>query len=131
MSDRLYRLLVGLVLLTCLYLDLSAGIAALVIVQYIEGITNLRLPLLVSRVPEFAGSGTNFRDLSMGQFNQRLSFEAERAWRLLVPTLIILSYFVFGDVLWWATWFMGFAILGAGISGICPMMLFFRFLGFK
>jgi hypothetical protein len=41
------------------------------------------------------------------------------------------TYLLFGDQLWLIPWFAGFALTVAGLSGICPMLLFFEKLGFK
>ena len=131
MSDRLYRLNLGLIILVCLYFELDAAFLALIVVILFEGIFNLRITTLTARVPVLATTRCSFSDIAIGQFNVRHSFEAERAWRILVPVLLGVTHFAFNEYLWWASWFMGFAILGAGASGVCPMKLFFQFLGFK
>jgi hypothetical protein len=64
-------------------------------------------------------------------FPGRTLFEAERGWRLSVATMLVISLFAFPDVLWFLPWFMGFAILGAGVSGVCPMYLAMRWAGLK
>ena len=35
------------------------------------------------------------------------------------------------DMLWFFPWFMGFAILGAGASGVCPVLLGLKYIGFR
>jgi len=130
MSNRLYRLLFGLLLLIALYFDAYPLIYTLVGVAVFEAITNLRAPLLVSRL-----RGTDASDTTEGSlgitFHTRTDFEAERGWRLLVAAMLALSVFVFPEQLWLFSWFMGFAILGAGISGVCPMFLALKWVGLR
>ncbi|MDH3513806.1 MAG: DUF2892 domain-containing protein, partial [Gammaproteobacteria bacterium] len=61
----------------------------------------------------------------------RVNFEAERALRLAVAGFLIVSYVFFNESLWFFPWFIGFALFGAGLSGICPMVMGFRWLGFR
>jgi hypothetical protein len=55
--------------------------------------------------------------------------------RLLTATLLGGSFLLLKEqnieVLWFIPWFMGFAIMGAGASGVCPMILFLKWVGFK
>jgi len=128
-SNRLYRLIVGLILLTGLYFDLTGLIYALIAAVLFEGITNLRIPVLVSKIRSTTG------DLGEGTlglpFHQRFNFDAERAWRLVLGSILILVYVIFFDTVWYLAWFMGFAILGAGLSGVCPLFISLKWLGFR
>ena len=129
MSNRLYRLFVGLILLTGLYFDLPVLIYSLIAVVLFEGITNLRVPVLVSKIRDAPG---NMDEGTLGlPFRQRFNFDAERAWRLLLGSVLILVYVIFFDKVWYLAWFMGFAILGAGLSGVCPLFISLKWLGFR
>jgi hypothetical protein len=129
MSNRFYRLFVGLILLTGLYFDLPVLIYTLIAVVLFEGITNLRIPVLVSKIRTAPG---NMDEGTLGlPFQQRFNFEAERAWRLLLGSVLILVYVIFFDKVWYLAWFMGFAILGAGLSGVCPLFISLKWLGFR
>ena len=56
MTDRHFRVLLGLVLLALLYLDAFTGIGVLAAYLVFEGMTNWRLALLTSRLlPSSAG----------------------------------------------------------------------------
>jgi hypothetical protein len=125
MTDRLYRLLLGLTLLISLYFDLQIALMAVIGLQLAEGISNYRLPLLISRVKGLGGAGPPPRP------DACIPFEAERAWRLTVAACLILSLLVFPEQLWWFAWFMGFAIFGAGLSGVCPMLIILQFARFR
>ena len=130
MSNRLYRLIVGLVLLIGLYLDLPELIYALITVVMLEGITNFRIPSMLSKV-RVDNSHDVSEDTFTLAFKQRYNFEAERAWRLLLGFMLILVYVIFFDQVWYLAWFMGFAIFGAGLSGVCPMYISLKWLGFR
>ena len=130
MSNRIYRLFVGLVLLVGLYFDLPWLIYALIIVVMFEGITNMRIPILVSRLRKGPAADLNEGTLYL-PFKQRFSFEAERAWRLVLGIVLIFVYVLYYDVVWAFAWFMGFAIVGAGLSGVCPLFMTLKWLGFR
>lgn len=130
MSNRLYRLFVGLILLIGLYFDLPGLIYALIIVVLLEGITNLRIPVLISEI-RFDSSGDTTEGTLGITFKERFGFDAERAWRLLLGSVLIVVYVLFYDKVWYLAWFMGFAILGAGLSGVCPLFISLKWAGFR
>lgn len=104
---------------------------SLIIVLLLEGATNWRLSLLFHQL---SGHPTPTPEM-MSVFPNHQLFNipvlAERAWRILVGALLYLSVFVYPEALWFFPWFMGFAILGAGISGVCPMLFSLHYIGFK
>ena len=130
MSNRLYRLLFGGILLVSLYFDFTLAIYVLIALSVFEAITNLRIPRIVSQMR--LGNAGDPAEGSLGiQFKARTSFEAERGWRLAVAGMLVISVFVYPDALWFFPWFMGFAILGAGVSGVCPVFLALKWAGLK
>jgi hypothetical protein len=132
MSERFFRLIVGSLLLAFLYFDLDAGIPALIAVLTLEGITNYRIPVLVTRL-RVAGQDDfdDSSELAPEAHRARIPFDAERAWRLSVAIMLIVTVYVFSDALWFFPWFMGFAIFGAGLSGVCPVLISLKLLGFR
>lgn len=130
MSERVFRIILGAVLLAALYFDLRPVIYGFIAVMLIEGITNWRIPILVSHLQGASGANVSGCTLSPGEL-ARINFEAERALRLAVAVFLIISYLVFSKELWFFPWFIGFALFGAGLSGICPMVMGFRWLGFR
>lgn len=132
MSERFFRLIVGALLLGFLYLELRSGILILIGVLTFEGLTNYRVPQLVTRL-RLAGAG-DFEDSSEqipAAHAARIAFDAERAWRLAVAGMLVLAVFVFHEQLWFFPWFMGFAIFGAGLSGVCPVLISLKLIGFR
>lgn len=134
MTHRLYRLVLGILLLVSLYFDFSYVIWTLIVMLLLEGLTNLRIPLLIGRLRKLLGDPG--RPAEEGMFNRRpgcarFNFDAERGMCLFMGLILLLSYVMFYDRLWIIPWFMGFALLGSGVSGMCPMLIAFRRLGFK
>lgn len=130
MTERSYRLIVGLSVLAILYFNSRIAMYALITLLVFEAVTNWRVPLPISR----------FRKRETGIVNQvaaeshgesKFRFEAERALRLMFSSVLVVTYLLFGDQLWLIPWFAGFALTVAGLSGICPMLLFFEKLGFR
>ena len=130
MSNRTYRLLFGTILVFALYFDVTALLFTLIALATLEAVTNLRIPKLVSR--KLHGNDGDPGEGCLGiQFSQRTDFEAERAWRLTVAAVLAVSLIADPDRLWFLPWFMGFVILGAGISGVCPMFLLLKRAGLR
>ena len=130
MSNRQYRLFYGAALLIALYMEHLPLLYLLIAVPLFEVITNLRLPIIISKY-RYGHSG----DLQEGNiginFTCRSDVEAERIWRLLIVSLLAVSFFIFPDTLWFIPWFLGFAVFGSGVSGVCPMYLVLKWLGLK
>lgn len=130
MSNRLYRLLFGAALLVSLYFDLYQAVYALIALTVFEAITNLSIARIVSQLR--TGKTEDPTEDALGiRFKTRTAFEAERGWRLAVAIMLVISVFVYPDELWFFPWFLGFAILGAGISGVCPVFLGLTWAGLK
>lgn len=128
MTERIFRLILGATLILFLFMGWERAVYGYIVFLIFEGITNWRVPLLVSKLryrPSSVGSsGTESGAAISG-------FEAERGLRLVVAGLLIASYVLFRDHLWFFPWFVGFALVMAGISGICPMAIFLRKAGCK
>lgn len=136
MSDNLYRTILGAIVLVSLYMDLGPVIYLATAIVLLEGITNWRIPRLVNRwrattVPPATAPSTTVPPAADSD-TTRFSFEAERLFRLTVGGLLLITYSLGSDsMLWFFPWFMGFAILGAGVSGLCPALALFKWLGFR
>jgi len=125
MSERDYRLVLGSVILAGLYFTLAELIYAVVLVLLMEGVFNFRL---VSLLPYLMQQGRGMADWSGTEV--RYEFSAERAWRILFALGLFLS-FEFYTTYWAISWFLGFAVFGAGASGVCPMLMLFKWAGFR
>lgn len=130
MSERIYHLFIGLILVVALCFDLKPGVYGLIAWLAFEAATNQRLTVIVSRL-RHAGREVLSKASTYRACQCRFNFEAERALRLVLVLLLTLSYVLFYRQLWIVTWFVGFALVAAGISGICPMIMTLRKLGFR
>lgn len=132
MTDRDFRFLFSIVLLGALYVEAQTLLRVLIGVLFLEGFTNWRLSMLATRL-RYHGHAPPYRagDLAVAPRGSAIAFDAERAWRLLVAVLLLLACEVFPDQLWFFPWFMGFAVLGAGLSGVCPMLIALQWAGFR
>ncbi len=131
-SDRSYRFLFGLTLLLTLYFQIHYAVYALISLAVLEGLTNMRIPVIVTRLRSNLGGRVPMQEnLTVASSRCKYSFEAERAMRLLMATVLILSYIVFPKHLWFVPWFVGFALFGAGVSGVCPSLSLLKWLGFR
>jgi hypothetical protein len=131
MSERLFLFMVGAYILTALYLEINIMIYLLCLWLLFEAITNIRLTTLTQKLmgkPVPAG-------LTVFQTQLRYNFDSFRAWRISVAIMLGGSFMLLNEqnieVVWFIPWFMGFAILGAGVSGVCPVLLLIRWIGFK
>ena len=131
MNERTYLFGVGGLILVALYFELNDIIFGLCLWLVFEGISNIRLTTLLQKFRKI-----NLEPgLTVFNSRQRFTFDAVLAWRLSVAVCLASSIVLLQiselEILWFFPWFMGFAILGAGASGTCPMLLLLRWLGFK
>ncbi len=132
MSDRVFRLFIGTYIITALYFELPNFMIALIAVLMLEGVTNWRIPLLASRL-RFGRGAWLGPDKALWPVRAlcNIPFEAERAWRFMVAFLLLVTYIFYYQYIWFMPWFIGFATFGAGLSGVCPMLLALKLIGFK
>ena len=131
MSDRGYLFFIGLYILCSVYFEVDAMIYALIVLLIIEGFTGWRLPQYLQKIRKV----TLDSGLVVFQTKNSIAFDGLRAWRFTVATVLLLSYVLLNyydvEMLWFVPWFMGFAIMGAGLSSVCPMVMFIRWIGFR
>ncbi|MEJ2059131.1 MAG: hypothetical protein P8Y64_01405 [Gammaproteobacteria bacterium] len=134
MTDRTYRLLLGALLLVLLYFNEAVLVYTVIGVLLFEGLTNLRIPLLFGLLKgpvRAAPADVTASGVAAAALPGFTTVDAERVWRLVIGGMLLLTYILLYEWLWAFPWFMAFAILGAGVSGVCPVMAFIRWLGFK
>ena len=132
MSERANRFIFGFCLITFLLMEWDYGIYAIIFILMFEGLTNLRVPRLVSKLRYSAGlaaegPATDFDENE----NCKFSYEAERLLRFAVAATISLSFVFFKELLWFIPWCVGLNLLLAGITGTCALVMLFRNAGFK
>jgi hypothetical protein len=125
MNERFFRVILGALLILLLAGKWELGVYAYIGLMLFEGITNQRVPLIVSSL---RGNRTGW---SREPDPARIPFDAERALRLLIALLLIVSFVVLPDALWFVPWFIGIALFMAGITGVCPMSIALKRIGFR
>jgi hypothetical protein len=128
MSERDFRLIQGIYLLIALFFEIDMMIYVFIAVFLLEAVTNWRVPKLVSQM-RFGRAAVATQNA--GEASARYKFEAERMLRITVDFLLVLSFVLYPELLWFLPWFVAVMLLLAGITKICPMVLFFRYLGFR
>ena len=129
MSERIFRIILGALLLILLALDTAMGIYIFMGILVFEGLTNWRIPILVSKA-RFGDAHQQHVNACDG-IKSVIPFEAERMLRLVVLLLLVASYIFYNELLWWFPWFIGIMLCSAGLTGICPMVMTLRAIGFK
>jgi len=132
MNERIFRLILGTMLFTALTLSalLESQLPVYIVLGVIafEGITNWRIPILVTRLRY----GDNYQQyLKKSEPNDRLlgKIEAERFLRLVVLLFVCLPFMVSNEYIEFIPWFVATALALAGITNICPMVMMLRYLG--
>ena len=131
MSERMYLFVVGAIILTSLYIEENIVIYVLSLWLLFEGASGILLTRLSQKIIPIAEPVglTTFRT------HQRFDFDALRATRIVIAFFLGSTFFLLNEydieMLWFFPWFMGFAILGAGVSGVCPIVLITKWAGFK
>jgi Inner membrane protein YgaP-like, transmembrane domain len=116
-------------MLIILFYQWDYAMYALLILFLLEAFTNWRVPILISRL-RFPNE--NIKVTEGENKNCTLNYEAERMLRLIVFTLIVMSYISFtAQLFWFFPWFVGLMLILAGVTGICPMVMILRWAGLK
>ncbi|MDH5648081.1 MAG: hypothetical protein OEY67_00380 [Gammaproteobacteria bacterium] len=133
MKERHFRIMVGVILIIGLYYDMNDLILAILIIMAFEAITNWRIPIMISRLRYRKSDALVSPETShdADSIFGRFQFEAERMFRILVILFVATGQYLFPEQIWFIPWFVAFALLGAGLSGACPMVLVLRKLGFR
>ncbi len=135
MSERVFRLITGMtlwaiLLFSTIYENNQLMIAFCLILLF-EGLTNWRIPTIISRL-RYGKTKTDTLSLDIEQKSSPLhQLEAERMMRFVIVIFLLMSFFSFPDVLWFFPWYIAGMMIVSGISNICPMVLFLRWVGFR
>lgn len=138
MTERTFRIYLGAGLLLLLYITAINGNTHLIL-YYIgllvfEGITSWHVPKILTALKnkanhnEFIDNDSSCRKIPS---TARIPFEAESAMRLVVAIILVIPLFFSAEILWIIPWFVASMLLLAGVTNICPMVMFFRWLGFR
>ena len=127
MSDRLFRLVYGLTLLVALYFKLANVVLVLVGILVFEAVTNR---LFIKSLGRLFRGDFGPKDMHIRTPAAKYKFEAEQGLRLIMASVLIIGI-VYSDLAWFLPWLVGFALVAAGLSGICPVFLLLRWARLK
>lgn len=129
MTERAYRFAIGILMLGFLFFQFEYAIYTLLVLLAFEGLTNWRVPILVSKIRH----PDKTIQVSEGENNHfTISYDAERMLRWIVFTLVLMGTIHYTEeTFWFFPWFVGLMLLLAGVTGICPMVMALRKLGLK
>lgn len=129
MTERVYRLVVGILMMFFLFFQLEIAMWALLCLMTFEGLTNWRIPIVISKL---IYSNDTIKVTEGDNPSYSINYDAERMLRWIVLFLILLGTIKYtNEHLWFFPWFVGLMLLLAGITGICPMVMALRKLGLK
>ena len=131
MSERLYMFVVGVCILLALYLVNNDLIFCLSAFLFLEGVSGLRLTRMVQKARQVSLD----HDMIVSVSTSRFAIDGLSAWRVFVAMVLVSSSVLIHEyayqVFWFIPWFMGFAIMGVGATGLCPVLLGLHRVGFK
>ena len=128
MTERAYRLVIGICMILFLFMQWDYAMYLILAVLLLEGLTNWRVPILVSRL-RFPGGEIKVTDSENTKCT--INYDAERMLRWIVFVCVGMGSVIFTSQLWFFPWFIGLMLLLAGITGICPTVMFLRRLGMR
>jgi len=149
MSERAWRLIVGVLILVFLsvdsenlvYFDSDTALLGLVAWLGFEGLTNFRLTKLISWLRWRGAYLAEMEKAVSGVSSARkINFEAERMLRFSITTILFLTVYpgivawypeVVNKMIWAIPWLVGLMLTSAGLTSICPMLMVLQWLGFK
>ena len=112
-------------------MELDIMIYVLVAILFLEGVTGVTILWLSKKVREVQLESGLLQYSSETKFD----FDAFRLFRIIIAVVVLASYVAVHeysiDMLWFFPWFFGFSVMGAGVSGVCPVYMAIRWLGFK
>ena len=133
MSERQFRFIMGvtlwLVLVYSAFYETMMPLFIFVSILLFEGITNLRLPGLINRLRY----GKSFPDPEENACNVKWfnKIESERMLRFIVSIFVLVPFYVLPEIIWFMPWFVASMLILAGITNICPMVMFMKWAGLK
>ncbi len=129
MTERAYRLVTGILMLSFLFFRLDYAVWGLLIIMGFEALSNWRIPMLVSKLLYKNDSIV----VCEGENTEcTINYDAERMLRWIVLIIMLLGVLQQTEHLFWFfPWFVGLMLLLAGVTGICPMVMALRKMGFK
>lgn len=130
MTERTFRFILGFSMIMFLFLEWHFAIYGILCILIIEGATNWRIPILISKL-RYRHQNDKYLESESENDEYKINLEAERMLRPTVALFIALGFIVFPQHLWFLPWFVGLNLLIAGATGVCALVLFYRKIGLR
>ena len=134
MSERLFRLILGAMIAIALTLSvlLETQIPVYIVLGIItfEAITNWRVPIIITRL-HYGVDYKQYLNTPKPGNHIMSKLEAERILRVFVFIFVCLPYFISIQYIEFVPWFVATALILAGVTNICPMVMFLKFTGMR
>lgn len=134
MTERTFRLILGALLWAALifsaYYNSMVPLFALAGLLAFEGITNWRIPVILSRL-RYGADYEKYLELPPCSARMFGKIESERVLRFIVIIFVLVPMYVLPDLIWFMPWFVAGMLVLAGITNICPMVMFLRWSGLR
>ncbi|MDH5231110.1 MAG: hypothetical protein OEZ58_14305 [Gammaproteobacteria bacterium] len=127
MSERAFRLVQGIYIFIALILEIDQMLYVLIGILLFEAITNWRVPVLVNKILYAKNQQLN----SSISDSCKIAIDAERLQSLGTALFLIFTFILYPVEAWIGPWFIAALMLMAGVTNICPMVIFLRWLGFR
>jgi hypothetical protein len=134
MTERIWRFLFGFLCILFLTFEFYDAIYTLLALTLFEGITNLRLTLLLSKTNLLQRTSKimTTENLFIKPENRKnIPFDAQRMHRIIIPLFVGLPLIFYPQLLWFIPWLIGITLTLSGLSGICSMLFFLQWPGFR
>jgi len=129
MTENTYRLLLGTALILAIYTESKILAYSLVIMTLIEGITNYRVNIVVSKLLLKVYGRAIPHEPESSKY--RYNVAAERVQRIFIGVSFFLIFFIAPQDFWYLNWLFAIAMILSGIVMFCPVVALFRYLGFR
>lgn len=134
MSERVFRLILGAMLFIALtlsvLLETEMPVYIVLVMIGFEAVTNLRIPIIVTRL-RYGKRYKEFLKTPPPRNRFLGKVEAERFLRLAVIFFVCVPFFIPVVYIEFVPWFVATALTLAGVTNICPMVMFLRFAGMR
>ena len=118
------------VLIIATYFEMMMPVYLLMALLLFEGVTNWRVPIIISRIRY----GKKYNEMNeeppcgAGKLGK---VEAERMLRFIVAIFVLVPFYLAPQLIWFLPWFVAGMLILAGITNICPMVIFLRWSGMR
>lgn len=134
MSERVFRLIMGgmlfIALTSAMILESQMPVHIVLSILAFEAITNWRIPIIITRL-RYGEAYKKYIDEPVPTNRLLSRLEAERMLRIVVIVFVFLPNIISFQYIEFLPWFVATALVLAGVTNICPMVMSLRSFGMR